>query len=215
VKATNYQDVLRAIDNPRGVNFVRFDDLNMAEAELVLHNLNVVDQQTITGTPTYVYRADIWVLEQATGKGVNLGQAIVSSDYIDLYTSDVYLRIWNLPNVEFADGVLDIMEGGANIAFRIQNDPPPPEGARFAGDDTASAQQSSLYEMFSLPTVADQSEYAGVADVSVHHMVQALSTFGIHSAADDAIFKVEGSDQPIWQLQGGRGAILERQYDYV
>lgn len=208
----NYETTLQSLPDPRGVTAVNFSDMNKSEAELVLKNLTLIDQATPGGTTYYLYTADVYILEAATGKGINLGKAVASSSHHDLNFSAGYLHLFNLPEIIFADGGLSISEGGPNIAFRIDNgaqqrpfnlpvssDPDIVSVAPWAGFEHAGFREAfqgrSLSDWFSdnrtYTTGAQQSELSdqfAASARSAQLLAQALSAFGHSSGPDEGAF---------------------------
>lgn len=205
----NYEYALNNISDPRGVDTVNFADLNMNEAELVLKNLTLIDQSTPGGTTYYLYSADIFILESATGEGINLGKAVAASSHYDLNFSAGYLRLFNLPAIVFADGYLAISEGGPNIAFRIDNgaeqhssnmpifsDPDvasiaPREGfenADFGREAPGWQLADWLFDDRPHATRPLQSDVFAASAHSTEVLAQALSAFGHSSGPDEGAF---------------------------
>lgn len=119
VSFANFEDVLSSLPDPRGISHVKMTDLSLDGAELVLRNLVLTDHIVDDGLHRYMYVADVWILDKATGQGVNLGQSLIRTMEYPLEVSQTYLRISLLPTVEFSDGSLYLIEGGPNIDFRI------------------------------------------------------------------------------------------------
>ena len=131
LRVDSFESVLGSVGNPRGVTVLKFDDLALAEAELVWVNPVLIDYQVIDEIPYWLYRGEVRILDKTSPEGtmgVSLGATVGYFPYVDAAATgnDVYLQMYNLPEVEFTDGFLSFGEGGASIDFRVMTAAPEP-----------------------------------------------------------------------------------------
>lgn len=210
---SNVYSILNSVSDPRGIRRITFQGQSINNYKLVW-SASLINAEPIPGDnrSNYLYGGNMQVVDKATGlTGFDLGVVLGTSPYLDPNFSTLYLRFLDMPSLAFDDAFYnDSGEGSDNITLEIVA---PSNLAAFSisaptlidatGKGSASVESSERdlpfsASAFALSTLADIRSQNGVQSListdafkSAQQLAQAMSGFGIASAGDLAMPKVD------------------------